>query len=247
MNPHAFTLLEALKAGAQAGDEIRLYARGKLPGLFAKRTRHNAEVANQAIEDGLLEVTRVEPIGKATVEWVRVTPHGVNFLLESESPARALAELRDVLAINEQGMPHWLAQMHARLDDLSRRFNDEIGQVRYWLKQIADRTHQALDRIESRQTTPPTEEVPWAQQTLQFLDRRKKVGLGERCPLGDLFLALKDQHRELALRDFHFGLKRLSERECITLLPGINPADAPAPEYALLDGAFVYYYVRLGA
>ncbi|MBI1832676.1 MAG: hypothetical protein HYR84_14645 [Planctomycetes bacterium] len=186
MNPRAFTLLEALKAGAQHGGEIRLYARGKVPGLFAKRTRLNAKVASQAIQDGLLEVTRVEPVGKATVEWVRVTPRGLNFLLESESPARALAELRDALAVHDQGLPLWIAQLHARLDDLARRFNDELAQIRQWLQQIA----------------------------------------------------------ELTLKEFHAGLKRLRERQWIALLPGSSDGDAPAPEYAMLDGAGVCYYVR---
>src|SRR5437867_11777917 len=83
-------LLAALKIGAQEGAEMRLYRRGKLPGLFAQRTRLNADVAHLAVEQKLLEVTRVETEGKTTIEWVRVTPQGLEFLLDSESPARAL-------------------------------------------------------------------------------------------------------------------------------------------------------------
>jgi hypothetical protein len=38
-------------------------------------------------------------------------------------------------------------------------------------------------------------------------------------------------------------LKRLQERQLIALLPSTGNGDAPGPEYALLDGAAVYYYV----
>ena len=48
-------LLEALKLGAQEGGEMRLYRRGKLPGLFAQRNRLSADVAILAIEQKLLE------------------------------------------------------------------------------------------------------------------------------------------------------------------------------------------------
>src|SRR5438874_883797 len=116
MDRRRLALLEALQAAALARGEIRLYRRGKLPGLFAQRTRLNGEIANQAIQDGWLEMVRVEPIGKTTVEWVRITQKGLDFLLESESPVRALEELRAVLAVNQEGTPMWVAQMHARLD-----------------------------------------------------------------------------------------------------------------------------------
>src|SRR5947208_2088166 len=112
MDRRKLALLEALKTGSLEGGEVRLYRRGKLAGLFAQRTRLSAELANQAVKDGLLEVTRIEPVGKTNVEWVRVTQKGLDFLLESESPARALAELRDVLALNQEGMPRWVAQMN---------------------------------------------------------------------------------------------------------------------------------------
>jgi hypothetical protein len=244
MDRRKFALLEALKAAALARGEIRLYRRGKLPGLFAQRTRGNAEVANQAVQDALLEVTRVEPIGKTAVEWVRVTQKGLDFLLESESPARALEELRAALALNQQGLPAWAAQMHERIDELSQRFSDEVAQMRQWLDQLAQRTVQAIERIESSETNAPMlAAVPWAQETLEYLDRRKQVGLGERCSLADLFTALKEKHAELSLKEYHAGLKRLQERQMLALLPSTGNGDAPGPEYAILDGAAVYYYV----
>lgn len=244
MDRHQFALLEALKAAALARGEIRLYRRGKLPGLFAQRTRANAELANQAVQEELLEVLRVEPVGKTTVEWVRATQKGLDFLLESESPARALEELRAALAVNQQGLPIWVAQMHERIDEIARRFADEAAQMRRWLEQLSERTVQAIERIEAEQSNGPIlSAVPWAQVTLEYLDRRKQVGLGERCSLADLFMALKEKHAEVTIKDYHAGLKRLQEGEVLSLLPSTGPGDAPGPEYALLDGAAVYYYV----
>ncbi len=243
MDRHSFALLEALKTAAVHGGELRLYRRGKLPGLFAQRTRLNAEVANRAVQDGLFEVTRVEPIGKAPVEWVRVTQSGMDCLLASESPARALEELRSALKVNQQGLPIWAAQIHARFDDLAESFNAEVEAMRERLNQLSQQVTAALERLDSAKPATAPATVPWAQETLDYLERRKQVGLGERCALAVLFSALKERHAEMSIKDFHLGLKRLHERDVLKLWPSTGSGDAPGPEYALLDGAAVYYYV----
>jgi hypothetical protein len=244
MDRHKFVLLEALKAAALQRGEMRLYRRGKLPGLFAQRTRLHAEVANQAVHENLLEVTRVEPIGKTPLEWVRVTQKGIDLLLESESPARALEELREALAVNQQGLPLLVAQMHGRLDELKQRFAEEVEEMRQRLDQLSQRIIQAIERIEAaRSSGPLPAAVPWAQEALEYLDRRQQVGLGERCSLADLFAAIMERHAQMTIKEFHAGLKRLQERHLIALLPSTGNGDAPGPEYALLDGAAVYYYV----
>jgi hypothetical protein len=243
MDRQKFALLETLKAAAIARGELRLYRRGKLPGLFAQRTRGNAEIANQAVRDGLLEITRVEPIGKTSVEWVRVTQKGLDFLLESESPAHALAELRDVLAINEQGMPRWVADMNGRIDAIAQQLTADVAEMRVRMEQVAQRVVEAIERIEASRQVPAPDGVPWAQETLEYLGRRKQVGLGERCTLGDLFAALKEKHADMTIKDFHAGLKRMHEGKVLALLPSVRNGDAPGPEYALLDGPAVYYYV----
>ena len=238
-------LLDALKTGALQRGEMRLYRRGKLPGLFGQRTQLHAEVANQAVQDGLLEMVRVEPVGKTTVEWVRVTQKGLDFLLESESPTRALAELRAALALNQQGLPAWAAQMHTRLDELSRSLAAEIEAMRLRFDQLAQRAAEAIEQIEAAQARAPVPaSLPWAQESLEYLERRRQVGLGQRCSLADLFAALKEKHADLSIKEFHAGLKLLHDRRLIALLPGSSDGDTPGPEYAFLDGANVHYYVE---
>jgi len=238
-------LLDALKSAALARGEARLYRRGKLPGLFGQRTRMHAEIANQAVHEGLLESVRVEPVGQTTVEWVRITQKGLDLLLESESPARALEALRETLAVNQQGLPLWAADMQARIEELSRGFSAEVAAMRERLEQMAQRVGEAIERIEAAQTRKPMPAtVPWAREAFEYLDRRGQVGLGQRCALADLFAALKERHVELTIKEFHAGLRGLQECGLITLLPGAGDGDTPGPEYALLDGAAVHYYVE---
>jgi hypothetical protein len=234
-------LLDALKLGAAQPDEQRLYRRGKLPGLF-QRTNANGEIASQAVQDGLLEITRVETAGKATIEWVRVTQKGQQFLVDSESPIRALEELRETLAVHQQGLPTWAGQMNARIDEMSRNFADEIMAMRQRLDQLVGHVEAAIARIEAARADADLPDTPWGPETLDILERRQQVGLGTRCPLADLFVALKENHAELTIKQFHAGLKRLQERSLIALLPGLGNGDAPGPEYALLDGPTVSYY-----
>jgi hypothetical protein len=243
MDARKFALLEALKIAARDRAEVRLYRRGQLPGLFAQRTRANAEVAKLAITDELLETTRVETVGKTTVEWVRLTKKGYDFLLNSESPLRVLEELREILALNAEGMPNWVAEMNARISEHARQYSHEVQQMRRRLDELTTRVEQTLTRLESGKLTPAEPAVAWTHEALDFIDRRQAVGLGPRCPLADLFTALRERHADLAVKDFHAGLKRLHEDQVLALFPSTGVGDTPGPEYALLDRAAVYYYV----
>ena len=69
----------------------------------------------------MLEVIRTETRGKTSCEWVRLTPAGVDFLHEHESPLRALEALRDVLKANREAVPVWLESMRQELRQLSDR------------------------------------------------------------------------------------------------------------------------------
>jgi hypothetical protein len=242
MDRRKLALLEALRSGAQQRGETRLYRRGKLPGLFGQRTRANADLANQAVADGLLEITRIETVGKNAVEWVRLTQKGLDYLLESESPIHALEELRDVLTINQDGLPRWVAEMNARISEQAHRYADEVEAMRVRLDHLSQQVTAAIARLEAAKKEAPAP-VAWAQAALDFLERREQVGLGPRCPLADLFTTLREKGVSLTIREFHQGLKRMQDAKSIDLLPSPGNGDAPGPEYALLDAASVYYYV----
>ena len=106
-------LVEALQQALAHGEDQRLYKSGKLEGLFPGRTGPAGDAAAQALRDGLLEVVRAEARGRTTIEWVRLTPRGVDFLHDHQSPAAALNELRHALRLNQQAVPVWLEEMRA--------------------------------------------------------------------------------------------------------------------------------------
>jgi len=93
-------LVQALKQSLAEAGEQPLFKSGKLDGLFTSRSGVNAEAAARAVRDGLLEITRTESRGKSTIEWVRLTPRGMEFLHDHESPVQALKDLQAILQVN---------------------------------------------------------------------------------------------------------------------------------------------------
>ena len=245
MDMHRLLLLDALRQAASSPGEHRLYQSGKLPGLFAGRTRLNAEVADRAVRDGLLEIARVETKGKVPVEWVRVTPKGVDFLVKSESPVRALEDLHAALAVNADGVPAWVAEIRQQVDALRQHVAAEVEAIGRRLDGLSARVLEAIDRLEQAHGVKDAEPVSWGQEVVDVLAGRTAAGLGATCPLVDLFAALRERQVDLTVKDFQLGLRGLHDRGRVELLPHDGPDGPPGPEYALLDGTTVYYYARL--
>lgn len=239
-------LLDALKNALAAPGEERLFRAGKLTGLFPGRIGICAEAAAKALRDGLLEITRTEAKGKSVIEWARLTPHGVEFLHDHESPVRALHELREVLKTTQAGLPSWVAEMRATLTAQSERLAEESRRFQTRLDALTQRVEEALRRLEAKgPNLPPgiTAEAPWASDSLSYLDHRRQTGANGHCPLPELFAALAANYSELSIGKFHDGLRRLQRERVLRLTPFAGAAnDMPQPEYAILDGANVLYY-----
>jgi FtsZ-binding cell division protein ZapB len=242
------SLVEALRQALAEPGEQRLYKSGKLNGLFPGRNGVHGTAADQALRDGLLEIVRTETKGKTVIDWVRLTPRGVEFLHERESPLCALQELRSLLQLNQQAVPAWLTEMRGALQAMDERL---AADARKWLERLdalARRVEETLRRLEqSAPLLPPeiAESHPWAIDALNYLDRRRLAAKGDACscPLPELFAALVRQHPNLSVRVYHEGLRRLHERRLVQLQPATHLTDLPQPEYALLEGAAVLYYV----
>jgi hypothetical protein len=238
------TLLDALRLAAVQAGEQRLYRSGKLAGLFPGRAGANAEAAAQALRDGLLEVVRTETKGKTTIEWVRATPQGMEFLHRHESPVRALDELRATLQLTQEGVPAWAAEIRGRLEALAARLTEEVQAVMRRLDGLSQRVAEALAR--ARGLGPPLPEdaaVPWAAEAVGYLERRRTGGVLTGCAMPELFAAVRATFPDLLVKDFHAGLKRLQDRGAVRLLRHEGNGELAEPEYALLDGAAVYYQV----
>lgn len=240
------TLIAALRQVLAETGEQRLYRSGKVAGLFAGRTGPPADAATRALEEGFLEVIRTETKGKATTDWVRITPRGVEFLAEHESPVRVLEELRDVLKLTREGVPLWVTEMQQELRNISSRLTENVQKLNERLETLNQRVEEALRRADLSRLQAPdgTPLVPWANETLAYLERRRDGGAPDNCPLPELFAALHQQHPNLSIPAFLDGLRRLHDRRVVNLLPFTGlPSDLPEPEYALLDAAAVLYYV----
>ena len=86
--------------------------------------------------------------------------------------------------------------------------------------------------------------IPWAQPALDYLAGHRAVTGQLRCPLPELFAALRQRQFELRIMDFHAGLRRLQADGALQLLPFDAASGPPEPEYALPDGPALLYYAR---
>jgi hypothetical protein len=240
-------LVDALKQGLLRPGEHRLYKSGKLDGLFPARTGVSAEAAARALREGLIETARTETKGKTVIDWVRVTPKAVDFLHEHESPLKSLQELREELRATQEGIPAWSAEMRRSLADLGARVAEDAARMRQRVEALSERVEEALRRLALIGPHLPdgvAKAVPWAEDALTYLDRRRAGGAPGPCPLPELFAVLAGRHAEFSLPGFHDGLRRLHERRLVHLLPpAAVPGEMAQPEYALLDGGQVFYYV----
>jgi hypothetical protein len=239
-------LLEALKKAMVEPAEQPLFRSGKLAGLFAGRSGANGEAASRAIQEGLLEVVRSETKGKTAVDWVRTTPRAVHFVHEYESPLRALQHLRELLQVSRDGIPVWLAEMRRNLQGLATRLAEESQRWTRRLEMLSQHVEEALRRSDAGEKQTKDGQaigVPWAKDALAYIDRRQRGGAVGQCALPELFAALRLQYTDLSMTHFHDGLRRLHENKALHLFPFRGPpTELPQPEYALLDGASVFYY-----
>jgi DNA-binding PadR family transcriptional regulator len=200
-----------------------------------------------AVRDGLLEVVRTETKGKSIVDWVRLTPRGVEYLHDHQSPTRALYELRQTLRQNGDAIPIWLSEMRSGLKSLDERLTAEAEQWTRRLDALTRSVEDVLRRIEEAAPLLPKELIEqhaWSVDMVNYLERRKNSGAPGDCSLPELFGALTRQHPALSVSAFHEGLRHLHDRRVLRLQPATNIADLPQPEYALFDDGQVLYFVK---
>jgi hypothetical protein len=237
-------LLSGLKAALARSGEQRLYRSGKLEGLFSKAGA-GGEAAERALREGLLEQVRSEVKGKVTIDWVKSTPKGVNFVHDNESPIQLLRELRELLQVNQDQVPVWLDQLQQELRAQHERLMQEVQTYLERLDAIRHRVDEALQRAAILGPAVPeavASSVPWAADALGYLDRRQTSGAAGDCPLPELFTALRERHGQLSLPSFHDGLRRLHDRRLLRLAAARDPEGLGEPEYALLEGDALLYF-----
>jgi hypothetical protein len=240
-------LLDALRKAMANPTEHRLFKSGKVEGIFSRRGGGD-EAAALALREGYVEIVRREEKGKTDIEWVHLTPRGIEFLYEHDSPQAVLGEIRKMLRSTKAGVPAWLDAMLDQLKTLAERFGEEMQRYLRKLDVLTHRVEEALRRIDAgvpALSNPIQGLVPWGWEALTYLDHRKLGGAIDDCPLQELFGVIKARHPNLSIILFHDGLRQLEQNRAIRLLPFLeSPDKLPAPEYALLDGSRVLYYAK---
>jgi DNA-binding PadR family transcriptional regulator len=242
-DPLLSVLLAALQQAAQAAGEARLFRSGKLPGLFPQRSALMVQAADRALQQGLLEVVRQETRGKTTTTWVRLTPQGLRFLREQQSPLLVLQQLQEQLHAALPGLPRFLEELRQTLDALQRHLAAQVHHTLERLQNLAQQVEELLRGL-AQPALPAAllQAVPWADAARDYLTARQALGQQTPCPLPELFLALHSSAPALTLADFHAGLRCLHDHGLLTLVPCPPDTPLPEPEYALLDGAATYYH-----
>lgn len=237
-------LLAALRQALAEPREQRLLRGGKDAGLFPAKSQ---ALADEAVRNGLLEVVRSETKGKQAIDWARITPAGVAHLHAHESPKAVLEELRALLTVNQASVPGWVELMTGRLHELTESLTREAERWQQRCEALQQRIDTALRRVEASApalSNSVTLAVPWAGDALAYLDRRGQCGPAGACPMRELFAAIRDRRPGFSLTEFHDGVRRLAEYRALSLQPFAGPPDELIePEFALLDGARVLYYV----
>jgi DNA-binding PadR family transcriptional regulator len=199
------------------------------------------------MREGWLEVVRTDTKGKARVDWVKITPKGVEFLHANESPIAALRDLQTALQTTREGVPVWLAQLDVRWEGFTQQVWEEMDKLIQRLDALSLRVEEALRRAGAiGPNVPPNvaASVLWAEVAVTYLDRRKENGVPEACPLPELFAAVRMHHPKLELIEFHDGVRCLHDHRVVELTAFNDSAtNLPQPEYALIDGARVLYFV----
>jgi hypothetical protein len=245
MNRVQDLVIDALQQALAADAEVRLYKSGKLDGLFPGRAGVKGDAAALALRDGLLDIVRTETRGKTTIEWVRLTPKGIEYLHAHQSPVKALHDLRETLHHNQDAIPAWLLDMRTGLKALDDRLTAEAAQWTRRLDALTRRVEEVLRRVEEATPALPKDVVEqhgWAVDAVNYLDRRRNSGARGDCPLPELFSSLAGQYPELSVSVFHEGLRRMHERRVVRLGSAPDVASLPQPEFALFDNGQVLYY-----
>jgi len=232
-------LLEALRAALAEPAELRLFRAGRNPGLFALRSGSYAEAATEAVRRGLLEVVRSDNKGKLSIDWVRISPGGVEYLHQHDSPKIVLRQLKELLDRSRTGVPDWLSSLLGQLESMGAQFATGMARYMQQMDALSQRVEAALRRLEgdavSRTGGGPVE---WAFDALRYLDIRGLEAGDGPCPLGELYRAVAQIVPDLTVRRFHDGLRRLQDHRAIRLIPWPGALGGiPEPEYTLFDGS----------
>jgi hypothetical protein len=255
-------ILDAITLAASAPAGTPLYATKTGQGLFANSTAGKA-AARKALDEGLLQVSRSEMVGKILTELVTATDRGLSWLVQAQSPKKVLEDFVRVLEARETQVNELLTQtqaLRATLDGVKATVSQLLPQITSERlpapdtrpPEHASRNGLAMKTQARNGTTtllldPATEIEELTGAILARLsDWASSAAAGQDCPLPELYRALGVRPNPPSLGMFHDCIRKLHEEHRIYLHPWTGPLYAlPEPSAALLVGHNIAYYASL--
>jgi hypothetical protein len=226
-------LLEALNRAVTEPAGLPLFSSKAVPGLFAA-TAAGRKIAQLCKDQGYIRPIRTEPRGKTVREICAISEQGLQFLLQELNPKKVLESLVSSLE-----------SRRAQLQELV----GQVGRMQASFEALKAHAARVLEEIGKRASPAPhgaNGADPWLPSALEFLRGRDESKSLEDCSLPELFAAMRAKKPGLTIGQFHDGLRRLVEQQCIFLHPWTGPLyEIPQPALALMVGHEIAYYASL--
>jgi hypothetical protein len=226
-------VLEALGRAAAEPQGLPLHGGKTTPGLFAA-TLSGKQAAQCCKGEGLLRSVRTETRGKTATEICAITEKGLAFLIAQVSPKQALEDFIRVLDARRGQIDQLL--------DAVKRMQESLEALRA----VAEKMF-AQAAAPARLVSPSANGSPdWPSAVVAYLGRWQETGPPEDCALPDLYRQAKQAASTLTIGQFHDGIRKLYEAQCIYLHPWTGPLhELPEPALALLIGHEIAYYASI--
>jgi hypothetical protein len=224
-------ILDALTRAAGEPAGVPLHGTKAVQGLFPASTQ-GKQAGRRCLDEGLIQLTRTETRGKATVDVCALSDKGLNYLLSQVSPKEVLEDLVRVLEARQTQVDELIAtaqQVHSSVEALKAAAEHVLKQLRTHPTPVAG--------------APANGDDLWTGTILNHLAGWHQARKSEDCPLPELYQKARQATPSLTVGHFHDGLRLLHDQGQIYLHPWTGPlCDIPEPPYALLVGHQIAYY-----
>jgi hypothetical protein len=254
-------LAECLRKGLD-GKVCNLQGGGANPGFFPTGAK-GVPLVKAAREKGLIEDVPppVPPGGKPPKKQTphaRLTPRGVQFVVDFDNPKGLLESLQAALAVQGQQLADGLksvsgnvSQWQKELQQQEHDFQQALQNVSTVLAHLKEAPTRAAPSPSPAAHPPSVPSQPerhevWLPEVVELVRQHKAHNSFSRPTLTEIYQELAKRHPRLTIGQFHDGLRTLSkERRILLTAYTLALATLEDPQTALYLDREVKYYVDL--
>jgi hypothetical protein len=241
-------MLEALERALADSCPRKLHGTKASPGIFLSSSATARAAAHQCLERELLRQVAEQRIGKRLVPLFAIAPPGVAMVLESSPVPRLLAAMVDAADQTAQSA----ANCGRTLQAVGQRAVELREAVERVAARVQPASHARLSTLAlsaSCSGPSPADRAESLQEELVKAVRTHKSRAPlEPIELPELFRQVATKFETLSIGQFHDTVRQLSGSQRLRLMPYTRAMYQLAqPEYALIVGREIMYYVELGS